>query len=355
MKTMELLEEFYQERNITWSTKKVYENSIRVYMEVNEMSLEELLEEAEEEEEAGLRWKHRSLRKRLIRYQNYLLENYNYSTTIQYYGRVKTFYHHHNIEIHNLPPLNKKQAHLSEPIHYQDLPTKEVLKKAYDLANPVMKAIILFSISTGCGKTEILNFTRDDYYNWIDPYNPQEILEKNIDIVPTIYTTRQKTNHHYFTFATPESIKEIGKYLETRDDNKPVLFKIQYKYMSILFNKYNNALGLGRKNNCRILRSHMLRKFHASQLSMGENRLTLDEIDSLQGRVKQDTRKSYYYSNPEDLKKKYIRNMDKVTILDKVHTITVDSPEVEQLKRKAAKIDELEKLVKQIMERSERG
>ena len=41
--------------------------------------------------------------------------------------------------------------------------------------------------------------------------------------------------------------------------------------------------------------------------------------------------------------------MHQVTILDQVHTITVDSPEVELLKKKADKIDELEKLVKKIM------
>ena len=45
--------------------------------------------------------------------------------------------------------------------------------------------------------------------------------------------------------------------------------------------------------------------------------------------------------------------MDQVTILDEVHTITLDSPEVQRLKEKADKIDELEKLVKKIMERNQ--
>ena len=84
-----------------------------------------------------------------------------------------------------------------------------------------------------------------------------------------------------------------------------------------------------------------------------ENGLSLDEIDSLQGRVKENTRQSYYFDNTEDLKKKYIRNIDQVTILDQVHTITIDSPEVARLKEKADKIDELERLVKKIMERNQ--
>ena len=101
-----------------------------------------------------------------------------------------------------------------------------------------------------------------------------------------------------------------------------------------------------------ILRSHMLRKFHASQLCSGENPLSLDEIDTLQGRKKQNTRQSYYFDDPEYLREKYIRNMHQVTILDEVHTINIDSPEVMELKQKAAKIDELEKLVKKILEKN---
>ena len=88
------------------------------------------------------------------------------------------------------------------------------------------------------------------------------------------------------------------------------------------------------------------------RLYNAENGLTLEEIDSLQGRSKNITRESYYFDNPEDLKKKYIRNIEQVTILDQVHTLTVDSPEVEMLKEKAAKIEELEKLVKKIMEKN---
>ena len=96
----------------------------------------------------------------------------------------------------------------------------------------------------------------------------------------------------------------------------------------------------------------MLRKFHASNLARGENGLTLDEIDSLQGRSKDNVRQSYYFDDPKELRKKYIQNIDKVTILDNVHTINIDSPEVQKLKEKAEKIDELERLVKSIMKRN---
>ena len=348
--TQKILQQITDERNITLSSKRIYWNSVEKYEELNQMTLTELLEEAEKEEDQGIRWKHRQLRHRLTNFQNHMITNYKYGTAKNYISRIKTIYHYYDIEIHNLPRMNRRQANYSEPILYKDLPTKKTLKEAYQIMTPVMRAILLFSISTGCSKREVLNFTIKDYYQWIDPYTPQQILEEHIDIVPVIYTYRSKTNHHYYTFCTPETIREIATYLQTRKDNKEDLFKIEYKYASVLFQKYNNELKLGRKNNMNILRSHMLRKFHASQLCGGENPLSLDEIDTLQGRKKQNTRQSYYFDDPNYLREKYIRNMDQITILDNVHTITVDSPEVQELKQKAKKIDELERLVKRIME-----
>ena len=350
--TENILQQITNERNITLSSKRLYWNAVEQYEQVQGLPLKELLEEAEKEEDQGIRWKHRRLRHRLTNYQNHMITNYKYGTAKNYISRVKTIYHYYDIEIHNLPRLNRRQANYSEPILYKDLPTKKTLQEAYQIMTPAMRAILLFSISTGCSKREVLNFKLSDYYHWIDPYTPQQVLEEHIDIVPVIYTYRSKTNHHYYTFCTPETIREIARYLQTRKDHKEDLFKLEYKYASVLFQKYNDELGLGRKNNMNILRSHMLRKFHASQLHSGDYPLSLDEIDSLQGRSKNTVRESYYFDNPYDLRKKYIRNIDQVTILDEVHTITVDSPEVMELKEKAAKIDELEKLVKKILEKN---
>lgn len=353
--TLKIIDNISNERNLTNSTKRIYINAVKQYEELHQLTLTELLEEAENEEEQGTRWKHRKLRQRLTLYQNYLLTNYKYGTVKNYLHRIKAIYNYYDIEIHQLPRINRRQANYPEPITYQDIPTKETLRKAYKLMTPVMRAILLFQVSTGCSKHETIHRTISEYKEWIQPHSIDEILEDKIDIVPTIKTHRSKTNTYYYTFCTPECVREIAHYLTTRTDNKEVLFKIEPKYVSLLFQKYNDLLGLGRKNNMNLLRSHMLRKFHASSLSMGDYPLSLDEIDTLQGRTVLGTRASYYFKDTEELRKKYIRNIDQVTILDQVHTITLDSPEVELLKRKAQKIDDLEKIVKKIMEKNHKG
>ena len=347
MNTKKLLQEFQLERGLTDKTMETYKTTVEHYETLNNMSLNELLIEADQEEEKGIRWKHRTLRKRLTTYQNHLLKNYNYTTTQTYLSKLKTIYRHHLIEIHTLPKPNKKQAHISEPVTYNDLPSKDTLLQAYNQTTPLIRAYLLLAISTGCAKAEMLNFTRTDYNEWIQGHDP--LTET---IIPTIRLKRQKTNTYYYTFASPEAMREVYHYLQTRDDDDPRLFKVYHKHLEEKFRDLNNQLGLGTLNGTVRLRTHTLRKFHASQLHNAENGLSLDEIDSLQGRVKENTRQSYYFDNTEDLKKKYIRNIDQVTILDQVHTITVDSPEVARLKEKADKIDELERLVKKILEKN---
>ena len=94
------------------------------------------------------------------------------------------------------------------------------------------------------------------------------------------------------------------------------------------------------------MRMHMLRKFHASNLAKGENGLTLDEIDSLQGRSKDSVQSSYFYDDPKELKKKYIANMGNVMINVDLKTLTIESPEVLALKKKALELENENKRIK---------
>ena len=114
--TENILQQITNERNITLSSKRLYWNAVEQYEQVQGLPLKELLEEAEKEEDQGIRWKHRRLRHRLTQYQNHMITNYKYGTAKNYISRVKTIYHYQDIEIHNLPRLNRRQATYSEPI-----------------------------------------------------------------------------------------------------------------------------------------------------------------------------------------------------------------------------------------------
>ena len=81
------------------------------------MSLTELLEEAEEEEEQGIRWKKRKLKRRLLEYRQHLLERYTLNSTKSLYRPIVAIYKYYEIEILELLPINKKGVIIPELSH----------------------------------------------------------------------------------------------------------------------------------------------------------------------------------------------------------------------------------------------
>ena len=342
MKTdSELLDYFAKTRKLHANTKYGYGLFIRQYSEFHNSTMVELLQEAEDEEEQGIRWKHRKLRKRLIEYRAYLYDNYAYSTAKSRFSKIMAFYKHFAIEIHQLPPIatiNVEKTHMG----FKDLPDKKIIKKALNVSNPLMKAIILFMVSSGSARAETRSLTIQDfidatnneiysYHNSNDIYDVINLLKDREDIIPLFYLKRQKTNKFYYTFCSPEATISIIEYLSSRNTKlhpNDALFDISSEQFSKAFTALNDRLGLGKlENGRRRLTSHMLRKFHSSQL-YGDS---VEIVDSLQGRGKDQTHSSYFYENPLKLKEIYIEHLDAVTIDWDVNTLNFKSPEYIQL------------------------
>ena len=346
----QMLQELAMTRNIKHSTMVRYRTIINYYVESQGMTLHDLILEAEKEEDQGIRLKNRTIKKRLINHRNYLINERNYSNiTIQKtMTGLRTIYNHFEIELPRIPKLNERSVKNTEPIYYDDLPSKDLIRKAINLSKPLMKAIILFIVSSGCSRSETCSLTIQDfieatneYHNSTDIYDVLEELKDQDNIIPIFHVKREKTNKYYYTFCSPEAMTAIISYLNSRTDtltNDRKLFKINKNYLNQKFQALNEQLGNPMKGEYGLLRTHMLRKFHASNLARGENGLSLDEIDSLQGRGKDTVRKSYYFDDPKELRKKYIRNIDKVLINNE--SVKIDSPEVAALRKEAEKLKE---------------
>ena len=200
----DILEEISKTRNLALKTKQSYKNALNIYTTFQNKSFHDLLKEAEYEEELGIRWKKRKLKQRLINFRIYLHKNYLLSTSKVYFQRILTLYRHHEIEIHDLPPISTKSAKMSKPITFEDLPTKEIIKCAIKISNPLMKAIILFISSSGCARRETLNLTVGDFIDATLEYHKTSNIKdalftlNNLDfIIPTFRIKRQKTNKFY--------------------------------------------------------------------------------------------------------------------------------------------------------------
>lgn len=335
----ELLEEIHIVKNHSEGTRKVYKCAVKKYTKFCGKSLEELIEEAESEEEQGIRWKKRKLKRRLLSYRQYLIDNYPINSVRTMFNPITAIYKYYEIEIMDMPKINAKAVKTPEPITFKDLPDKEVIREVLNIAPPTIKPIIYFMASSGCARTETLNLTIQDYINALSEYTIKTDIYEIIDeigyeceIVPTFNVYRQKTGKYYTTFCTPEAVNAINVYLVSREDPltpESQLFKITKTELVRRFSKLNDKLGLGKVSSLRRFRTHMLRKFHASALY--NDGMSLDKVNDLQGKAKNKTDSSYFMTNPDDLKYEYINHISAVTINKDVEKLSIKSPEFIQM------------------------
>jgi len=334
---LEIINTFATERNIKKGTKRNYRIYLQEYTQQQKLTLKELLTEAETEEEQGIRWKHRQLKKRLTQHRTYLYNKHAPSTAKARLTKIMSFYRHHEIEIHQLP----KFAHSNDsaPVTYNDLPDKAVIRAAVDIASPVMKPLILFMSSSGCGRAETLNLTIDSYIKATEDYHNggtiQEIIEtinKYNDVVPTFHIMRVKTQKYYTTFCSPETVTAINTYLLSRPHLtlESPLFQIHPTYLITAFIQINEKLELGKVGkHYNRFRSHMLRKYHATTLY--NDGMSMDLVNELQGKAKNRTDAAYFMVNTDDLKMEYIKHLPALMIGKEVEKITVKSKEFVEL------------------------
>lgn len=341
MKNNTLLQEIHLAKHHSNSTQNVYMVASEKYCQYFEMTIEELLQEAEAEEQQHIDWKYRKLKRRLIEYRAYLIDNYPKKTVETYFNTILSIYDYFEISRGKLPRVDDRSYIKTPPITFKNLPDKDVIREAINIATPVMKAIVLFMSSSGCARTETLNLTIQDYIEsmkeYIETDNLTEIIEvtNNIeDIVPTFNILRVKTNKYYTTYCSPEAVHAINSYLVSRTDplkNDSPLFKTHPMYLLHKFKEINDELGLGKIGKYHRFRSHMLRKFHAS--SLYNDGMSIDKVNDLQGKSKTLTDQSYFMVNPDDLKMEYIEHLPCLLMGKDVEKLNIKSPEYYKLEQ----------------------
>lgn len=348
MSNTEILEEIALVRNHGENSKNIYKRAVTHYCNFHQMTMQELLDEADQEEEQGIRWKRRKLKKRLLQYRQWLIQHYKKATIKAYFTSVLVIYKYYDIEIGNLPPLSDKNVDLPTPIRFSDLLTHEEIDLVLKNTNRKFNAVILFMTSSGCARAETLSLTIQDFIDATKEYHHKEddlmealeILKNTKNVVPTFYLKRQKTNKYYYTFCSPEAVKSIVNYiLNDRvryDENGNLLLNSSEKlfefgkcYLAAALTKLNDDLNLGHAGTYNRLRTHMFRKFNASTLKKAG--MSESDIDALQGRGKSSTRAAYFYEDPEILRKKYIECLPSLVINDNVNVLDYKAPEFVRL------------------------
>lgn len=347
------IKEYIESRGLSENSYKALKVALKHYSNYQGLTLHELIHEADKEEEDGIRWKRRTLKKRLINYTNHLRKTLTINSAKTYLKIVKSFYNHNEIEIHKLPPINEKNSITVEPIQYKDLPTRKIIKKALGISNPLMKALILFLSSSGMSKVDALQLTINDFIKSTTQYHHSTDLHETIttlqqladkvDIIPSWHCRRQKTSKYFITFCSHEATIEILNYLQERSQKYELketdkLFKIDVHYYNRKFKEINDALNLGKVGSYNRFRGHMLRKFHASNLAKaGMDRYL---INVLQGKSNGKVDDVYFFEDENQLREEYIKHMHSLLIFSEVREVTVHSEEFLELQKENSKLKE---------------
>ena len=352
-----MLERFFRERNLSPNTQVTYRRSVRYYEAMTGHSINECIQIADDEEYNNIRWKNTQTRAWILEYRDYVYQNYNVSTAQLYLTIIITIYRHFEITIPPLPYYSKKGLKHSPPINYSDLPDRQILTECLRVASPLVRSLILFMSSSGISRIDVLNLTIDDYLEATSDYHHHDNSVKyairdmeDKDIIPTFHLRRQKTGQEYFTFCSHEATKSINTYLLTRTEilhrDRP-LFKINERYINMVFERLNGYFQLGKVGNYNRLRPHMLRKYHASQLA--ESGMSTDHINLLQGRkVTGVAHEHYIRIKPETLREEYIKALPYLVVEDvnkyKTELETVKDENTELKQNIRAIINRIEKL-----------
>ena len=367
----EIFKEFCSNRELAPRSITLYANILQMYSDFTGLTLEELIDEAEDEEDLNVRYRRRKINKYLNDFKQHI-EDYSYNYKQQIMTSVKAFYNEYDIQ---LPRSRRAKSRKSKPPEtIADLPTMDEIRKFIEHCNTTYKAIVTLGLSSGMSRAELSNLTFKHFYDAIPlekyPNDIHELIEKTKekgDFVPFWNITRIKTGKKYFTFSSPESVDRILDYLEELNFKNPDFIPNPEDYFlrNTSSNKHINADNMGallpyinRVNGFRqvngryVVRCHTLRKYFATTLE--RNKVPHLTTRWLLGHSIDNTTSAYFKADPESVKEDYLDVIDELSIKEvEVKTITTDGydkllEKIEKLEADNKKYDRLQSLIEKL-------
>jgi len=344
----DILDYWFEKRNLSEATREVYTKSMKHYCFSTGKSISELHDEADDEEERGVRLKKRLYSTYIIKFKKYLAETGKSAQTIRLYlTGVKAFYQANDIRP---PEITVRKGDMTMEQNYGHLLTKKEIKKLSDIANTRDRAIIYLMALSGMSQREVRDLTLKKFFESIvqalniniNSINELFMYEEATnDVIIMLEITRTKVHYRYHTFIPPEATRTILTYLNERihgENEKikikglegPLFVKINGESMTMktvtnVFIKLGQRAGFKHEFGAyRSWRSHGLRKYFISTIinSLGDHILA----DYLAGHKIDEMKRRYWFADPEDLKKKYMKALPFLS-LENVEVHSIQSPE----------------------------
>lgn len=317
------------------NTKKSYEQSIGKYEKFHGKTIEELVDEALDEQTNRVPHHQLKVIDRIEDFQKELCKQGLVLGTVQLHtSRIKTIYKRNRVELPYITPLNPKQVKRREYIEFKDVLTKAEIKEAVGYMSPIAKARALTIAQGGLSNEECEHLTTSAFINDLKPYHQKDDMVEALKWLsdednPVIWVTRLirwKTKKPYYALIGAEAVNHLARAklyemgLNSYDPNSDKLIKTTKKAFMDACRTVNNKLGFGRVAEESKLRSHNLRRFHATYIQGGaltyeeHSLISNSEIDEMQGRGKTTTQDTYIKTNPLRQKVLYAKVMNNLSL-----------------------------------------
>lgn len=348
-KITNILHEMKLMQNWSDKTYNQYQRNLKFYCMFHNASFDDLLREAEEDEEKIRKVQKRRIKNRLTDYILYLHEQkLSYNTINTYLANIKQVYAYQDIEIPRLPSITNKEKE-----SYTDILTKQEITRAIENSNTKMKAIITFLASSGLRVSDLVQLSVRDFLVATKDYHRYEeedlsdkvvhdilhILSQKREMIPLFEIVSQKTRVVHFTFCSPEASSFVVQMLRERYMRKGVsiddsLFGLKTGSIGVNFQRLSDKLQMKWKTRRRRFHPHALRKWFATTLQ--NNDVDFLAVEFLLGHTLKSVTSSYYYANPEKIRLKYERVVDELCFVTRVHHVDLvgaEHRELQELKR----------------------
>ncbi|RJS48482.1 MAG: hypothetical protein CIT03_07845 [Methanobacterium sp.] len=331
-------------KDLEKSTLKAYLNCLRNFCKVIGKTPDELILEADAEEEKGIKLRDRKINLYFLKFKRKLENDGKANGTIKLnIYALKSFYSSLDIQV---PNFKTPRGDISLEKNYGKLISQFELQTLINIAASRERALIYIMALSGMAQAEARRLTIRQFMDAVGEVIDKEINsmeelfaeEKKLEEhILTIHLVRKKVNYRYITFIPPEASMQIISYLKERmygrnqniritDYESPIFVKINGEHIDrdcIVTNFRRIGLEAGfkkKKGAYSFWRAHGLRKYFISTImnKLGDKVLA----DFLAGHKISDVDRAYWYMDPEDLKKRYLKALPYLSI-DQVKVKTI--------------------------------
>ena len=376
--------------------------------------MDDLLKEALDEQSDRVAEHELKIYDRILDFRQSLIDEGRKASGVgTYITRIKTVYKKNRVRIPYIPPINQIKANHSPVIRFEDYLTKDELKKGIEYLPLIMKARMLAMVTGGLSNDECMHLTTDQFIDSLFDYHRVDvatevakletltdkdeilnqkqvikdlrtkalkILADRDDVLWLICIKRGKTGKPFYAIMNPECVQMTAmakleevkplRYGKLPRDFDARLYPTTKDYFGDCCRRINDGLGFGMAGGRTRFRPHMFRKFHATSVKgnyhIGDNGLTANEVDELQGRGMTGVQERYIKANPKKQKLLYCQVINNVSLWhkydyvvedDDIRLIVVDDEEKtkklekenEKLKKKLEKSQDIREDVKEFI------